>query len=387
MKTVRTMTRLAALLLLAALVFAAPRAAEAQDQLKPGDSLTGTLLISGKQLALPSGPWIVAADGDSGWTSTDVGAYGYLRTTILFRMTGNTVDTIMEVNSNALATMDGWGMAAACSRDNLVWTTTLYKAGWDGSCFFVTHSLLAKDGPPVWEAAKRFARLNKWQLPELAVTGGFRSSDRTDVLDVRFHFTPETRSIKAENVRRWRDSAWMADRVEQDADRLAFVKAVRDWAIGYAAVLDSGLKNRPYKGDPITLPEPGVKGTIKDMLTERIAQLGLLHQSGAISDEEYSAQKQALETAGSGTASAIPDQSAIQYVKGLSYRVIVSFSHLFNNFYWTGNFVATSALEVLQITINSVKFQLHEVGWAKFYGTPRTDSARTIDFRYIGIAE
>ena len=392
MTRIRTITRIAtvrfaALLVAAALVFAAPPTAQAQDPLKPGDSLTGTLIVSGKQLALPSGPWVVAADGDSGWTSSDVGAYGYLRTTILFRMSGDTVDTVLEVNSNALATMDGWGMAGACSRQDLVWVTVRYKAGWDGSCYFVTHSLLAPGNQPVWEAARRFARQNKWRLPNVAVTAGFRSADRTDILDVRYHFTPETRGIRAEAVSRWRDSAWMASRVEQAADRLAFVKSVRDWAIGYSAIVDSGLKNHPYQGDPITLPQSGVQDTIKDMIAERTAELGLLRQAGAITDDEYAVQKQALDTAASGTASTIPDLSVITAVKGLSYRVIVSFSHLFNNFYWTGNFVTTSALEVLQITINSIKFQIHEIGWAKYYGTPHTDAGRTIDFRYIGVTE
>jgi len=392
MTRIRTITQhiaacFGALLVAAALVLAVPRAAQAQDQLKPGASLDGNLMISGKQLALPSGPWIVAADGDSGWASTDVGAFGYLRTTILFRMTGTAVDTILEVNSNALATMDGWGMPGSCSRNDLVWVTTRYKAGWDGSCYFVTHSLLAQNGQPVWEAARRFARQNNWQLPNLAVTAGFRSSDRTDVLDVRYHFAPETRGFKAETISHWRDSAWMANRVEQDEHRLAFVKSVRDWAIGYEAIVESGLKNHPYKGDLITLPEAGVKGTLQDAMAERLAELGLLRQSGAISDADYATQKQALDSAAAGTTSTIPDQTAIQYVKGFSYRVIVSFSHLFNNFYWTGNFATTSALEVLQITINSIKFQLHEVGWAKYYGTPRTDAGRIIDFKYIGIAE
>ena len=55
------------------------------------------------------------------------------------------------------------------------------------------------------------------------------------------------------------------------------------------------------------------------------------------------------------------------------------------DYYWTGNYVAAGALEVLQITINSAKFYMHEVGWAKYMGIPRTDAARTIDFKYIGV--
>jgi uncharacterized membrane protein len=80
-----------------------------------------------------------------------------------------------------------------------------------------------------------------------------------------------------------------------------------------------------------------------------------------------------------------PDLSVITAVKALSYRIIVSISHIFVDYYWTGNYVATGALEVLQITINSTKFYFHELAWNKYMGVPRTDAARVIDFRYIGV--
>jgi uncharacterized membrane protein len=73
--------------------------------------------------------------------------------------------------------------------------------------------------------------------------------------------------------------------------------------------------------------------------------------------------------------------------KAISYRVIVSISHLFVDYYWTGNLVAAGALEILQITINSAKFYFHELAWAKYMGIPRADAARTIDFKYIGVTQ
>jgi uncharacterized membrane protein len=75
----------------------------------------------------------------------------------------------------------------------------------------------------------------------------------------------------------------------------------------------------------------------------------------------------------------------ITAVKAVSYRVIVSVSHIFVDYYWTGSYVAAGALEILQITINSTKFYFHELAWAKYMGVPRTDSARVVDFKYIGV--
>ena len=88
---------------------------------------------------------------------------------------------------------------------------------------------------------------------------------------------------------------------------------------------------------------------------------------------------------GLGSSSTAPDLSTVTAVKAVSYRIIVSISHLFVDYYWTGNLVAAGALEILQITINSAKFYFHELAWAKYMGLPRSDAARTIDFKYIGV--
>ena len=102
-----------------------------------------------------------------------------------------------------------------------------------------------------------------------------------------------------------------------------------------------------------------------------------MRQAGTITPEEYTAQITALKEHGLGSSSLAPDLSVITAVKAISYRIIVSVSHIFVDYYWTGNYVAAGALEVLQITINSTKFYFHELAWAKYMGLPRTDSART----------
>ena len=73
-------------------------------------------------------------------------------------------------------------------------------------------------------------------------------------------------------------------------------------------------------------------------------------------------------------------------VKALSYRVIVSISHLFVNYAWTGSPIQTAELEVLQIIINSAKLYVHEMVWETYFtGVPRGDLGRIVDFNYIGV--
>ena len=357
----------------------------AQGPLRVGSTVERTLRIDGKRLTLPMGAWTVAADGASEWNDTNLGAYGYLRTVILFRVVDGKLDTVLEVNANVLPTLDGWGMTSACARNDLVLAVIRYRAGWDGSCYFVTHTLMARDTTPMWRRARDFAGQNRLTVPRMMLTAGFRSANRTDVLDVRYHFAGETRGIGVESADRWKDSAWMAARLEQDPRRTAFARAVSDWAVGYSGVVDAGLKNRVLTEDPVAMPEAAKANAVVDVVSRRLAELELLRQGGAVTQEEFDSQARALKEHGLGASSNAPDLATVTAVKALSYRIIVSISHIFVDYYWTGNYVATGALEVLQITINSAKFYLHELGWAKYKGVPRTDAARVIDFKYIGV--
>jgi uncharacterized membrane protein len=359
-------------------------AANARD-LAVGSSVERVLRVDGKQVALPGGNWIVAADAPSDWNDPKIGAFGYLRTVVLFQVVDSRVAAILEVNTNVLPTTDGWGMAADCARTDLVLAVVRYRAGWDGSCYFVTHTLLAKEPTPAWRKARDFAVLKGWQISRVWLTAGFRTADRSDVLDIRFYFGPETRGVAPETIDRWQDSAWMPARLDSDPQRYGFVRAVSDWAVSYSTLADAGLKNRLIGDDAIAMPHAIDPGAAADVIMRRLAELELLRQAGTITPEEYTAQTTALKEHGLGSSSQAPELSVITAVKAVSYRVIVSISHIFVDYYWTGNYVAAGALEVLQITINSTKFYFHELGWAKYMGIPRTDSARVIDFRYIGV--
>jgi len=137
----------------------------AQGPLRIGSTVERTLRIDGKRLTLPIGAWTVAADGASEWNDTSLGAYGYLRTVILFRVVEGKLDTVLEVNANVLPTLDGWGMTAACARNDLVLAVIRYRPGWDGSCYFVTHTLMARDTTPMWRRARDFAAQNRLVVP------------------------------------------------------------------------------------------------------------------------------------------------------------------------------------------------------------------------------
>ncbi len=384
----RIMTRFAALVLVVGafcLASGTIREAAAQDRLAVGSTVGGILSLNGKQVPLPAGEWTVAADGPSDWTNPAIGAYGFLRTLVLFRQDGKRVDAIAEINTNALPTAEGWGMTADCNRTDLIMAVVRYRAGWDGSCFFVTHTITTKETTPAWKQARDFAKQKGWQFSPTWVTAGFRSANRSDVIDARFHFAPEAYGFATETPSSWRSSLWLATRLDRDPAKLAFTHSVSDWSLYYSGLLEGGIKNRLPADIALAMPSATKTEAPETMLQRRLAELEILRKSGAITAEEFASQARAVQESGGGTSSTAPDLGTITAVKALSYRIIVSISHIFVDYYWTGNYVATGALEILQITINSAKFYFHELAWARWVGFPRNDAARTIDFKYIGV--
>ena len=177
-----------------------------------GAVVTNVIPIAGKQVPLPEGPWIVAGAGHTRWASEVEGAYGAIANLVLFRLQGRVVDAALELNVNELAVMDGWGIAADCMRGDLALAVVRYRTGWDESCFFVTHTLAVTPGiPPAWDQALRLASDADLIMAPVWLSTGFRVSNRRDIIDARFHFSPSTRGIPVEISSSWSDSAWHGD--------------------------------------------------------------------------------------------------------------------------------------------------------------------------------
>jgi hypothetical protein len=96
-------------------------AACAEETLATGTTVERVLRVDGKQVPIPGGSWVVAADTASDWNDQSIGAFGYLRTLVLLHVVGSRIDTMLEVNTNVLPTTDGW-----------VWQPTAPEPTWYG---------------------------------------------------------------------------------------------------------------------------------------------------------------------------------------------------------------------------------------------------------------
>lgn len=353
-----------------------------------GQTLKREITIAGKSAPLPPGDWIVAGVGPGVLKDGAApGPYGLIWNVVLMRPTqdGRAIDAMMELNVNDLGVSDGWGVSASCSRKDFPLAVVRYKAGWDASCFFLTHSLWdwRKAATRAWGDAMRYAASRSWTLPQTTVTSGFRVANRRDVMDARIHFTTAFHGIPEPQVADWSQSAWHATRIEKDERRIGFAKALTEWTVLTSGYMEAGLKRRLPE---TALPNPGVDAETlaRDSIArQRLTALESLRKAGLISEANFNDQARTLAEKGIDPSSASIDPATVALYKTLAYRPTVSVANIFIDYYWIGQPFATGVLLLLQVTINSFKFYFHELAWDKFVGGgSRRDSARTLDFAY-----
>ena len=346
-----------------------------------GRLLSGVVTLAAKQIPLPEGSWVLVGSANAAVASID-GAYGAIANVVLFRLQGRVVDAALELNVNELPVTDGWGLSADCDRTNLVLAVVRYRTGWDGSCFFVTHSLAATPVlPPAWEQALRFAASADLIMAPVWVTAGFRVANRRDLIDARFQFSPVLRGVPVEIVARWENSAWYGERLNADPRRLALATDIVRWSGHYGGWLEAGLKGRL---DPaLSVPMPG-SGTSTSMLQQRLVLLSEQRATGVLEEEPYRRQVRWLQDNGIHPGSQVTNSQTVALAKALSYQPLLALSSLAAWFAGGTPILAEGLLGVLRTGLDTAVFYAHELGWERLAGTPRRDSARIVDFRYFG---
>jgi len=370
------------------LVLAILFASAARAELAPGDRAPPVLAIAGKQVPLPEGNWIVAGRAPGAVTpGKDLGSYGTIWNVVLLRISPRgALDAMAEINVNDMAVDDGWGVAADCQRSDLVLTVVRSRAGWDATCFFVTHTIWNRDTalPAAWRQANAVAAQRGLILPATTVTAGFRVANRRDIIDVRFHFLADPADVPATN---WNASQWSRDQLQQDRWRLAFDRSVAEWSAMMIGHVEAGLKNR-LPPTWIT-PAPGAAEASLDrasIMSLRQRRLAALRSSGLLSAAQADRQSALLRQAEADDSHDAIDPGADDFYRLLSYQGLSVTSDALVTFMWTAQSVQAAAVTLLQASLRTGRSYAVAYLWDWYGDTPtRPDIARTVDFAYGGV--
>ena len=371
---VRARFGLRALMIVIGWLAAAVPAAVAQQI---GDNVSGYVAIDGKQVPLPRGDWLVAGMGAQAFDMPEIGAFGAVRSVVLFQREGSRVVAVAEINTNAVAVNDGWGRTRACNRSEQFLLVARYRSGWETSCLFVQATRLTDAGPEAWQSARRLAATFALTLPPRALTTGFRLSDRQDVVDLRFHFDPKLFGGELG------EGTWSPPEVRADPARLDAVQRLSAWALGYDGRIALGLRNA-LAGPPAEAPQNAAFISETPQVDGKLQALEQMLAQGAITRAEFLRQSRiavrevpiVVEHTGG-----IP--LAVQ--KNISFRLFGSSVDYFLAFVVTLDSPLSAAITASIVAINSVIFVFNDNYWEDYWARRTTrDANRIVDFTYIG---
>jgi hypothetical protein len=339
-----------------------------------GGMVSGVLSIADKQVPLPEGRWIVAGRATGVVTpDTGLGSYGAIWNVVLLRIAASTgePDAMAEINVNAMAVDDGWGIAADCLRTDVALAVTQSRSGWDAVCYFVMNTTWHWDAdlPDAWRQTRVMAAERGLRLPMGTVTAGFRVANRHDVIDVRFHFVAGP--VRAQGA----------------GARLAFDSDLADWSAMMIGCIEAGLKGR--LDTTYRVPGPGANEALLERSSVahvRQQRLEYLRSAGVLSPEQFGQQMALLRQAEAANGHDAVDPASEGFYRVLSFQGLSVTSDAIVTFLWTAQSVQAAAVTLLQATLRSGRSYVTAYFWDRYGGTPtRTDAARVVDFAYGGV--
>ncbi len=370
----------AALMLVAALGMA-PRPAGAMSV---GDKLEQRLTLGNKQVPLPAGEWLLAGLGTQAFQMPVLGAFGTIETAVLFRVSGERITAVLEVNANRIPVNDGWGRTKSCAEGQQLLVITRYKTGWETSCAFVEATRFGSEsaGPPAWEQARGFAQSHHLDMPSLWLTAGFRVSDRQDLIDVRYHFNPAL-MLGATTSRYPNLSDWSKDAVAADPLRANAVDVISVWTSGFGAKVEKGLHNQ-ITDTPDPMPEVAAYLANTPFVDTKLRDLDQLYRNGQLTWDSYLAQsRKAIAEVPIYKPTVSLVSNSVE--KNMSFRFFGTFVDYAIAYVVTA---VNSTSWGIALTINSTDsfwFVLNDQYWDDYYAKQNThDSERLVDFTYIG---
>lgn len=387
--SVKAFTRHLAVAAIAGVVSVASAVGQPASALELGDKITNILQILGKDVPLPEGEHTVIEVGFAKITQPDVGAqvnpadYGPIQRVVLARATeSGAIGNVVEVVANTLPHPDGWGIATDCTRVDIYATLTRYKSGWDVSCLWIKPVVVDLEAPDTThQELQGFAAASGGAAPTFWIEAGYRVSNRHDLIEVRYRFSPTDgeSAATAEDAQLWDPTV-----IANQADRLPQVQMVAEWASMNYPSVETGLRS-PLPAD-FSVPPPFAAAealaNYKTDREQRLAKLEALHLSGVIDSVEFSRQVAVINAELEPQIESGWTYATVAGWKAFTYRVVVTAINAGIDYIFIGTPFAAGVLVILQVVVNTTKFFFHETMWQEVFGVGplQREFPRVMDF-------
>jgi hypothetical protein len=381
-------------------------------------TFTSFFTFGRKQVPLPAGTWelvgrrLAAVDELSGT------GYGAIESAVLFQTSGDAVGAFIIVRRNVIPIEGGWGISTDCTRDDLYKTVTFDESADRPFCGFVTHVLtdVSPASDEAWRAAVDVAADRKLELPTTWLMAGFRISDQSDVLDVRYNFNPELHGFLPGAGRDWADNSWSNVKLTGEdpantgvlatlvgwiptaiwgnltalapdtAQRIAALDQLADWQAAMRFPVEEGFANRLAAVPAMPIPWGSKDADVLPETEVRLQLLGGLSKEHAISVASYGEQRDIIANESQHVGGQAWSAERLTATKAMTDQLTTIMTSFSADLLWTGNLTTAGTILSIATVVDLSRYSTLEYMW-NTYGPRRIKPMPTLDFASAGIEQ
>jgi hypothetical protein len=366
-----------------------------------GTQFTGVVPFNGKQIPLPEGSWVLAGDGYQVIPSVRGGTGDVVEDIVLLKLAGNRVAAFILAHRNVIGVDQGWGEGPDCERDDIHFAVVYDDAENHMFCGFVNHVITSMDDDEAdnaaasWGQALGYVEKHELTLPRTWLMAGFRQSDQSDLLDVRYHFDPALDGLVAEPATTWQGSEWSKDAVAAESGEPGWTETMEGWASAaafwrtpqppeartprQAAIhnlvewldqmrypFELGFRNRVAEAGNVPMPWTVGAARFAPALDIRMQRLDAVRQDRVLSQPLYDRERDIIQGEHGNIASLRWSAEAITNIKAATDQVSTKFFSFAADFWFTGSIATTISLLGVQTVADLGQYWSTEYLWNTF---------------------
>jgi hypothetical protein len=312
-------------------------------------------------------------------------------------------------------------VAPECQRTDILLAVVYQDDEGHSFCGFINHVVSAVDpeSDPAWKQAVDYANAQGLSLPATWLMAGFRLSDLSNVLDVRYNFNPDLQGVASVPATSWASSPWSRRQIfgEDTAtgtrsvvsslfNRIAFwrapppaaepaagpqaqaradlVNGLKDWVARMRYPVEFGFDNRADELAPVPMPWTASVDEPMPELAIRLATLSQLLDRHIVSRAEYERQRAIAVGLSAAEASNHWTAEELTVVKAITDQVSGAVGYFGADLLYTGTIATASQIWGFDQFLDMLRYSAQEYLWQKL-GPRKLGISEAVAFPGSGI--
>jgi hypothetical protein len=219
--------------------------------------------LAGKVVPLPIGKFTLAAAWEQGTRNQPSGNMlttpSNIAEVVLVQTEGRNLRAVIWARANVDTARTRW-TDEPCKRNDMLFKLDRTKSfNYFQDCVTVNHRVGFLRNPDArWAPVHEMLTSQGVVLPvAIVMDASLTRIEQFQYLAVSYWINPAAFGFASDAALNWSTSSWHKSRIEKDSQKLAFAKALRDWAVELEPVIDQGFRGKAIPASvipPLRLP-------------------------------------------------------------------------------------------------------------------------------------